>query len=64
MYICPTCTKGFKNAKDVTKHSLKCWHKYNPKHESKSAPCKGNVTERQMNEDVNNFFMRFKTCQK
>ena len=64
MYICPTCNKGFKNAKDVTKHSLKCWHKYNPKHESKSAPCKGNVTERQMNEDVNNFFMRFKTCQK
>lgn len=64
MYICPICNKGFNNQETVAKHSLQCWRKHNPNHQSKSAPCKGNITERQMNEDVSNFFTRFEICQK
>ena len=60
MYICPTCNKGFKNAEDVAKHSLQCWREHNPNHKPKPAPCKGNVTERQINEDIQNFFISFR----
>ena len=67
MYICPTCNKAYQNSEDVVKHSLSCWRAHNPNHQSKPAPCKGNITERQMNEEVANFFTSFRKdliCQK
>ena len=60
MYICPTCHKGFKDKEVIAKHSLQCWREHNPNHISKPAPCKGNITERQINEDVLNFFASFR----
>ena len=64
MYICPTCNKMFEAPESVAKHSLQCWRVHNPNHKSKPAPCKGNITERQMNDDITNFFARFKVCKK
>ena len=60
MYICPTCNKSFKDTEIIVKHSLQCWREHNPNHESKPAPCKGNVTEWQMDENVLNFFNSFR----
>ena len=67
MYICPICNSGFQTEDLITKHSLKCWREHNPRHKSAPAPCKGNIEERQMNEDVQNFFASFRkdiVCQK
>lgn len=64
MYICPTCNKGYKNPEDVAKHSLQCWREHNSNHVSKPAPCKGNTTEREVDEDIGNFFASFNQCQK
>ena len=56
MYICPTCNKQFNNPEDVAKHSLKCWRDHNPNHKSKEAPHSKDIVERQMNNDILNFF--------
>jgi len=63
MYICPICNRGYKNPDDVAKHSLQCWREHNPNHESKHAPCK-TTTEREVSEDVVNFFALFNQCKK
>ena len=63
MYICPICNKGFKTEQSITAHSLQCWRVHNPNHQSKSAPSESK-TERQMNNDVSQFFARFEVCQK
>ena len=60
MYICPTCNKKFEDVEIITKHSLQCWREHNPNHKSKSAPCKGNTTERQVTKDVLSFFASFR----
>lgn len=60
MYICPTCNRAFDTEEIITKHSLQCWREYNPNHISKPAPCKGNTTKREINEDVTNFFISFR----
>lgn len=60
MYICPTCSKGFKNAETVAKHSLQCWREHNPNHIAKPAPCKGNINQRQVSQEVLNFFSSFR----
>lgn len=60
MYICPTCNKRFKTEETITKHSLQCWREHNPNHQSKPAPCKGNITKQEINEDVAHFFSSFK----
>ena len=60
MYICPICNKGFKTEDAITKHSLQCWREHNPNHQSKPAPCKGNITTQEINEDVFNFFASFR----
>ena len=60
MYICPTCNRLFKDPEIIAKHSLQCWREHNPNHQSKPAPCKGNVTERHVNEDVLNFFSTYR----
>lgn len=67
MYICPICHKGFEKEEAITRHSLRCWREHNPNHQSTPAPCKGNTTERQVDEDVLNFFASFRkesACQK
>jgi len=60
MYICPTCGNTFVTEEMITRHFLKCWRKHNPNHKSKPAPCKGNTTQREMNDDVANFFTQLK----
>ena len=60
MFICPTCRSAFATEEILTKHFLKCWREHNPNHKPKPAPCKGNTTQREMNEDVANFFARLK----
>ena len=60
MYICPTCGNIFATEEMITRHFLKCWRKHNPNHKPKPAPCKGNTTQREMNDDVANFFTQLK----
>ena len=60
MYICPICNQAFQTKEIIAKHSLQCWRKHNPNDKSKPAPCKGNVTKQEINEDVTNFFASFK----
>lgn len=60
MYICPTCGNTFATEKMITRHFLKCWREHNPNHKSKPAPCKGNTTQREMNDDVVSFFAQLK----
>lgn len=64
MYICPTCNKGYENEEILASHFLQCWRDHNPNHESKPAPCKGNITKREVDDDVLNFFARFEQCRK
>ena len=64
MYICPTCYKGYENEEVLASHFLQCWKAHNPNHESKPAPCKGNMTKREVSEDIKNFFALFNQCQK
>lgn len=60
MYICPTCGNTFTTEEMITRHFLKCWREHNLNHKSKPAPCKGNTTQREMNDDVTNFFTQLK----
>ena len=60
MYICPICNNTFSTEEAITKHSLQCWRRHNPNHKSKPAPCKGNITKQEINEDVAAFFTSFK----
>lgn len=60
MYICPICNQSFIAEEQVTKHSLSCWREHNPNHQSKLAPCSGNVHVQKMNDDIKNFFDLFK----
>lgn len=59
MYICPICNRSFETEEQVTKHSLPCWREKNPNHKSNPAPCSGNIHQRQMNNDISNFFASF-----
>ena len=59
MYICPICDRPFTSEKGIVKHSLRCWREHNPNHQPKPAPCKGNITKEEMNEDTANFFASF-----
>lgn len=56
MYICPICHRAFNLEEDIAKHSLKCWREHNPNHKSKEAPHSEDIVERQMNNDILNFF--------
>ena len=56
MYICPTCNKEFDTEIAITQHSLKCWREHNPNHKSKPAPRSENIVNREINDDVINFF--------
>lgn len=60
MYICPTCNQVFEDAEIIAKHSLRCWREHNPNHQPTPAPCKGNTTQRQVNENILNFFTSFR----
>ena len=63
MYICPTCHRGFNDEEVIAKHFLQCWHARNPNHESAPSPLK-TTTEREVSEDVINFFASFNKCKK
>ncbi len=56
MYICPTCNKAFEDADMIAKHSLGCWRDHNPNHKSKPAPRSEDITTREVDNNVLNFF--------
>ena len=56
MFICPTCYKEFKTEENIQKHFLSCWKEQHPFHQSKSAPHSENITTREINSDIANFF--------
>lgn len=56
MYSCPICNRIFETKDEVAKHSLKCWKEQHPYHKSKPAPRSADIVEREINDDVLNFF--------
>ena len=60
MYICPVCNLEFKIEQSIQKHFLACWKEEHPFHKSKDAPRSKNITTREINEDVTQFFNSFK----
>ena len=60
MYICPICNKEFDKEEVIVKHLNKCWKEKNPNHQSKPAPRSKDITTREVNNDVANFFNAFK----
>lgn len=58
MYICPVCTKEYEEESVLVKHFLSCWKEHSPIHEVKSAS-RSEVTTREVNEDIINFFSSF-----
>ncbi len=64
MYICPTCNKQFNTADQVAKHSLGCWKKHNPNHRSTPAPHSNDIVERQIDNNILNFFEGLQPCKK
>ena len=59
MYICPVCNNLFDTEEDVSKHSLKCWRAKNPNHKSKPAPHSEDKIEREVTNEVLDFFASF-----
>lgn len=59
VYICPTCGKEFDIESKIQKHFLQCWKEQHPYHKSKDAPRGKDVTTREVNDDVINFFNSF-----
>ena len=60
MYICPICNKQFKEENILVKHYLSCWKKENPHLRSKPAPRSEDISTREGNKDVEDFFNVFK----
>ena len=56
MYICPTCCKEFEKEEVLTKHFLKCWKEQHPYHQSKDAPRGVDITTREVDNDIADFF--------
>lgn len=59
MYICPLCKQEFNKEKDIRSHFTSCWKEQHPYHKSKDAPRGKDVTTREVNDDVMNFFNSF-----
>ena len=59
VYICPTCSKEFDTEELIRSHFLQCWKEQHPYHKSKDAPRGKDVTKREVNDDVMNFFNSF-----
>lgn len=60
MYICPVCNKQFKEEDILVKHYLSCWKKENPHLRSKPAPRSEDISTREVNKEVEDFFNLFK----
>lgn len=60
MYICPVCNKEFEKEEAVVKHFGKCWKEEHPYQQSKPAPRSENISTREINNDVMNFFNSLK----
>lgn len=59
MYICPVCQKEYDTETAIQKHFLSCWKEKNPCHRSKSAPRSEDIVERQVSNDIAQFFDLF-----
>ena len=60
MYICPMCNKSFENEEILRKHYLNCWKENHPFHIPKPAPSSKDIVDRQLNDDIANFFKSLK----
>ena len=60
MYICPICKREFNSKELVSKHYLKCWNENHLYHQAKFAPRSKDISTREINDDVLNFFNSFK----
>lgn len=60
MYICPTCKKSFDTEEKIQKHFLICWKEQHPYHKSKPAPHSPDIVEKQIDDNVLNFFQNLK----
>jgi hypothetical protein len=60
MFICPSCDKEFNTEQALQKHFLICWKEQHPFHQSKSAPHSADITMREINDDITNFFNSLK----
>ena len=58
MFICPVCSKKFKEKEALVKHYLICWREHNPNHKPKDAPKSQDVEIRHMTDDTLSFFER------
>ena len=56
MYICPTCGRSFRTEEHIQKHFLSCWKEQHPYHQSKDAPRGVDITTREVNNDIVDFF--------
>lgn len=56
MYVCPTCNRNFESKDIIAKHSLKCWREHNPYHQSKPAPRSEDIEEKNISDEMLNFF--------
>lgn len=56
MYICPTCSKSFKEEYMISRHFLSCWKEKYPNHTSKDAPHSETKVSHKINNDMFNFF--------
>ena len=59
MFICPTCNKIFTTEEKIQKHFLSCWKEQHPYYKSKEAPHSENITTREVNCEIMNFFNSF-----
>ena len=59
MYICPTCNKEFNTEEKIQKHFLNCWKELHPFHKPKPAPRSEEKINRQVTNDIENFFNSF-----
>lgn len=61
MYICPECNREFGSEEGIRKHFLACWREQHPGHKSNAAPRSDDIIIRSEEEEVINFFRRFKS---
>ena len=59
MYICPICNREYEQEKFIVKHLAKCWKEEHPFQQSKSAPQSADISTREVDNDIMDFFNSF-----
>lgn len=56
MFVCTICHKKFTTEEELVKHFLPCWKDKNPSHKSTDAHKSEDIEQRNINNDMINFF--------